>query len=413
MRKYAKDKRPTVKPVIKAELSAENKKWRIAAVVLLLILGASLVAFSAARLLGRGKGYTEISADDSVFSEFFTLHYDIGASGATASAEHRRVRSVYTEALDKYCRIFSSDTEYAGVFNIAYINAHVGEDITVDEALYSALSKMEREGEGQHYFGISLEIYDAVFSSSEDGYAILQDPVKNEEMKSINQRACDAVRDRSAVNLMLLGNNTVRLEVGAEYLEFASEYGLSRYIDLGIFENAFITDAIADALISEGMTLGAVSSYDGYARNLDVRDMDYSFSFYAKSGDAVYPVCDVGYSGGVATYTARTYPTGEVDALDFYLYSDGVSAHRFIDSVTGEYKSTLPELLVASVDKKCSDLAFEAYRLLVSDSYDVSSVSGISAVWLEGNVVRHVGNDVSLSDPFRSEKIEFVIENAN
>jgi hypothetical protein len=90
-----------------------------------------------------------------------------------------------------------------------------------------------------------------------------------------------------------------------------------------------------------------------------------------------------------------------------------VSAHRFIDSATGEYKSTLPELLVASVDKKCSDLAFEAYRLLVSDSYDASSVSGISAVWLDGNVVRHVGNDVSLSDPFRNEEIEFVIENAN
>jgi hypothetical protein len=51
--------------------------------------------------------------------------------------------------------------------------------------------------------------------------------------------------------------------------------------------------------------------------------------------------------------------------------------------------------------------------LLVSDSYDASSVSGISAVWLDGNVVRHVGNDVSLSDPFRNEEIEFVIENAN
>ena len=168
-------------------------------------------------------------------------------------------------------------------------------------------------------------------------------------------------------------------------------------------------NAIADALISEGMTLGAVSSYDGYARNLDVRDMDYSFSFYAKSGDAVYPVCDVGYSGGVATYTARTYPTGKLDALDFYLYSDGVSAHRFIDSATGEYKSTLPELLVASVDKKCSDLAFEAYRLLVSDSYDASSVSGISAVWLDGKTVRCMGNDIEIANPYGDDEVNFII----
>ena len=413
MRKYAKDKRPTVKPVIKAELSAENKKWRIVAVALLLLLGVTLVAFSAVKLLGRGKGYTEISAEDSLFSEFFTLHYDIGASGAAASAEHRRVREVYTEALNKYCRLFSSDTEYSGVFNIAYINAHAGEDIVVDSALYSALSKMETEGDAQHYLGITLEIYDAVFSSDGDGYASLQDPVKNEEMKSITLRACEAARDRGAVKLVLLGNNTVRLEVSAEYSAFASEYGLSRYIDLGIFENAFITDCIADTLVSEEMTLGAISSYDGYARNLDTRDKDYSFSFYAKHGDAVYPVCDIGYSGGIATYAARIYPTGEVDALDFYLYSDGVSAHRFIDSLSGEYKSALPEILLASSDKKCSDLALRVYSALVSDSLDTGAFSGVSAVWLDGKTVKYTGADISLSDPYRDEKIDFLIENAN
>ena len=115
MRKYAKDKRPQAKPLIKAELSERNKTLRIALIAILLVLGVGLLAFSLVNLLGRGQGYTKIEDENSPFSDFFVLNYDIGASGASASAEHRLLKQLYTSALDKYCRMFSADTEYEGV----------------------------------------------------------------------------------------------------------------------------------------------------------------------------------------------------------------------------------------------------------------------------------------------------------
>ena len=409
----AKDTRPVVKPVTKVELNDENKYWRIAAVAVLVILGIALIAWAGVKLLGTSAGYVEIKAEDSIFADFFTFNYDIGASGVSASAEYRLVSEAYTSSLNKYCRIFSSDTNYTGVKNIAYINAHPGENIKIDPALYSALQKMENEGEGRHYLGISLEIYDALFSSSGDEYAVDQDPTKNAELKAINLKACEFARDRSAVSLSLLGDNTVRLNVSEEYAAFATKYEFTRYIDLGVFENAFIIDAICDVLISKDMTLGAISSYDGYARNLDTREMEYSFSFYAKGDEVVYPVCDVEYSGGIATYIARTYPVSGNDVFDYYLYSSGESAHRFIDPTTGEYKSCLDEILLASSSKDCFSLALLAYSTLVSDSLNESDLADVNAMWVNGNIIKHMGNDLLLSSPYSDENINFAIEKVN
>ena len=413
MGKNAKSSTPYVKPVTKVELSGESKKWRVAAVVLLLAVGAMLIAFAVGQLLGKNDGYVEIKPEDSVFADFFTLNYDIGAAGVSASAEYKTVCAAYTDALNKYCRLFSSDAEYSDVFNVAYINAHPGEDIRIDPVLYSALLKMENEGEGRHYLGISLEIYDALFGSDGDGYAAEQDPTKNDEMRAVNLGACEFSRDRSAIKLELLGDSTVRLSVSDEYAAFASGYGLSRYIDLGVFENAFVIDAIADVLIGNNMTLGALSSYDGYTRNLDARDRNYAFSFYAKSDDVLYPVCDVGYSGSIATYTARTYPISGTDAYDFYLYADGESAHRFIDPITGEYKSSISEMLLASTEENCSSLALLAYSAITADSFGGVDHSEVSVIWLDGKTVRAVGDDVSILSVYRDENVEFLSENVN
>ena len=413
MKKYAKSNIPEVKPVTRVELSGRGKGWRILAVVLLLALGATLIATAATNFLGRNEGYVEIEVEDSLFSDFFTFNYDIGASGVSASAEYKAVQAVYREALDKYCRLFSADSLFEDVKNIAYINSHPGESIKVDPSLYSALEIMESAGEGRHYLGLSLEIYDALFTSEGDGYAEEQDPTKNIEIGDINRRACELAGDRSAISLALLGDNTVRLDVGSECAEFAATYGLTRYIDLGVLESAFVVDAIADTLTEQTMTLGALSSYDGFTRNLDTRNRDYTFSHYASLGGVVYPVCDVKYSGGIATYTARTYPVGSIDSRDFYLYSDGESAHRFIDPATGEYKSSIGELLLASSEGSCVSLALTAYSMLLSDSFDESDAAGVSAVWLVENEIYYVGSDISLYSAYSDEKVSFTIKKAN
>ena len=412
MRKHAKDNRPSPKPVIKAELAEGKKTTRIIFIAIFLALGITLIAFSAAKLLGRESGFTEIEADKSPFSSFFVMNYDIGASGATASAEYRRVKEVYTAALDKYCKLFSSDTAYEGTNNLFYLNSHPGERVTLAPELYAALSRLERVGAGRHYLGTVLEMYDVTFSCSEDGYAALSDPMKNDALGAVAREACAFANDRLAVSLEFFEDSSVTLHIGEGYRAFAEANALTRFIDLGIFENAFVVDAIADTLESEGLCFGSVSSYDGYARNLDTReDAKYSFSYYAKSGDKVYPVCDVAYEGAIATCTLKSYPTGALDGFDFYLYSDGVSVHRILDKSTAAPVAAVPELLLASKSEDTVSLALRAYSALGGHELRPDSLEGVFAAWLDGYTVKSQKLDsVTLTAPYADDKISFVIE---
>ena len=412
MRKHAKDKRPSPKPVIKAELAEGHKNVRIIFVVVLLALGITLIAFSAARLLGREDGYTKIEVDDSIFSDLFVLNYDIGASGATASMEYRKVRDVYSGALDKYCKLFSADTSYDSVANICYLNSHPGERTVIDSELYSALLRMEKEGKALHYLGIVLEMYDVVFSCDGDAYAKESDPMKNAEMGALLKEACRFASDRDAVSLEFFSDSSVVLNVSDEYRKFAEDFGFVRFIDLGIFENAFVLDAIAEKLSREGMCFGAVSSYDGYTRNLDTRtDMAYSFSFYAKANDTVYPVCDVSYTGSVTACHLKSYPTSGLDTFDFYLYSNGESVHRLIDASSGKSVSVKPELLILSKEEDAVSLALRGYNTLVAEQFSADELDGVFAAWLEGYEIKSTdSDDVRLSLPFNDGEISFTIE---
>ena len=408
MSKYAKDKRPTVKPVIKAELSEKNKWVRVIAIAVLLVLGVGAIVYSAVRFFGNTRGYTEIKAD-SVYSDLFVLNYDIGASGASASSEKRRVSELYSDTLDRYSRLLSSDTEYMGVYNIYYINSHPGEDIKIDAFLYSALKTMEQSGERLHYLGTVLELYDSVFSSSEDAYAAMNDPKKDVEAREFCKKSAEYANDEKSVSLKFLEDNTVRLELSDEYAEFTASFGLSRYIDLGVFENAFIVDGIAEAMVAENMTFGAISSYDGYARNLDERGEEYSFSVYGKYSDTVYPACSASYTGKISTVAFKSYPTTGLGALGYYMYADGEVANSFIDKATGLSRTSLSDLLLADKDDNCVSLALKAYSNFTSEAFDKGDLEGASAVWIEENKIFKIGDALTLGSAYSDDNVSFEI----
>lgn len=409
MKKNAKNKIPAVKPVVKVELSEKNKIIRIALIAVLIAVGIGLIALSVSSFFGKDKGFTEIKAEDSEFGDLFSLYYDLGASGASASAEHRRVKGVYTKALGKFCKLLSSSTEYPGVKNIYYINSNTGKDIAIDPFLYEALSKMTEDGSSLLYLGPILERYAEVFACDSDAYAEHLDPTKNEVSRNLCLKALEYSKDRSAVTLHLLGENTVRLDVSEEYAKFAAENGITRFIDLGVFENAFVVDAISEALIAEGMTLCSISSFDGYSRNLDEREKEYGFTVNAKYGDTVYPVCSASYRGKMTVISFRAYPTSRLDRLVSYFYSDGTSAHRFIDLESGICKSSIPELVAVSDDSGCASVALEAYEIYVGGKTIEESTSGVAVVWLDGRTVKSTARGLMLHSPYADNEISFEI----
>ena len=81
MGRYARDKRPQVKPVEKIQLSGENLTLRAVAAVLLLIIGAGALVYAFQRLFTPEPGWQAIQAGTDQgpgCGEDFTFLYELG-----------------------------------------------------------------------------------------------------------------------------------------------------------------------------------------------------------------------------------------------------------------------------------------------------------------------------------------------
>ncbi len=411
MSRRAKDNRPDVKPVKSIELSESKKRLRIIAVVILIALGIGSITFALVSLLNKESGWTKIEpADDNQYSVFFDFNYNIGASGASATAEYKRAAAIYDEALNKYCKLVSSDTEHSGIANLLYISKHPGEEITVDPVLYSALERSCGAGNRSLYLAPVYDRYNALFSCDADGYAAMHDPYKNEDAASFCDTVSSFACDPATISLSFLGDGKLRLDISEEYRAYAESVGIESYISFGWLENAVVVDAIARELISEGMTLGVISSYDGFTRNLDDTGADFSFTVYDKLDDTVYPAADVKYNGSVAMVNYRSYPLSQLDALDYYLYADGKSAHQYIDSADGRARAATDNMLVFSFEADCLDLALSSYDAYISDELSEEKLSALGgAIYFIGTDAYVRGEGVELYDLYSSDGIEYKI----
>ena len=155
--------------------------------------------------------------------------------------------------------------------------------------------------------------YDNLFFCNDDSETVNYDAYQNGEVAAYFSEVAAYSNDPSDVNVELLGGNQVRLSVSDDYL------ALQRRIYFGFIdfrdENAFITDYVADVMIDNGYTLGSLTSYDGFTRNLDQtsaitklnagpdtsgtaeENADYSFNLYDRQGNIIYPAGVMHYDG--------------------------------------------------------------------------------------------------------------------
>ena len=130
-------------PVTKIDLKDDkNNKFRLAAALLFLVIGAGLLAYAFTALLNGNSGWTEIKADSASelnCSEDFVFLYELGAGDTSATAENKAIRILYTDAVEKAYQLFNNDQSFDGVNNVYYINQHPNEVIEVDPVLYNAI----------------------------------------------------------------------------------------------------------------------------------------------------------------------------------------------------------------------------------------------------------------------------------
>ncbi|MBQ8381566.1 MAG: hypothetical protein IJY18_06690 [Clostridia bacterium] len=415
MAKNARDRRPAVKPVEKIELDEKNKKLRGILAAVFLVIGLIAIGFFIFSLLNKESGWTEIepSGSETGAADQFSLYYNLGASGAAASAEYKKIAALYGEVTDKYFKLLHEDELYPGINNIAYINSRPNEEIEVLSELYECFERLLKDKDRTLYLGALNQQYDSLFASDDDVWAGEFDPYLNDESAAFYKTIVSFASDSECIELLLLGENKVKLSVSESYLDFAEKNAITEFISFGNLANAFIVDEIAEALLKEGFGLGTVSSYDGYTRNFDTSKATYSFDVWDKFEDTAYPAAVMKYEGSLAMINYRAYAISAMDSFDYYTYRDGRIAHSYLDIGDGKYKAATDNLLVSSNDLSCAELALKTRHIFISDDIDSEAFAsireaGIGYVYFDGSTV-HKTQDVKLEDLYSDENVTYRI----
>ena len=285
MSRYVKDRRERQpKPVERVELSEKSIGFRFAAVVLLILIAVGSFVYGINSLLSVDTGWTEIEADsaaDTNIGNEFVLMYLLGSrEDMSVVEENKTLISLYTDMMESAYQLYHVDLEIKDVHNLHYINNHPNQDIKVDEMLYQAFEKVQKYDNRMIYLAPIYAYYNNIFGCEDDALAGEFDPYANAALAGEFQILAGYAQDKTAVNVELLGNNTIRLNVSDAYLKYCQENDITDFVDFGWMKNAFVIDYVSDKLIANGYTTAIISSYDGFSRSLEETELGFSYNLH-------------------------------------------------------------------------------------------------------------------------------------
>ncbi len=403
----------SVKPAENVEISTSHIGLRIAAVILFVLIAATAFGYAINSFFSATDGWQEIEADvDSLsMATELTFMYDVGSGSESATVERKAIVLLYSDACETAYQLFTADTEFEYVYNVWYINNHPNEEITVDEALYSALETMVDSGGREIYLAPIYAEYESIFFSDEDWQASEFDPLYNDIEAEYFVEVLGFANSDEHVSIELLGDNKIRLFVSDEYLQYAEEMMIDSFIDFSWMMNAFAVDYISDVMIENGYTAGMIVSNDGIARNLGGCDNLFSYTLYSREDDTFYSVADMIYDGAMSFVYAHDYAITSDDAARYYTYENGEERSLYIDATDGLCRTATDDLVLYSDSATCVDLVLSLIDVYISDELDESklkalSETGIYAIYYDGYTIMHTETDailIEVADEFSVE----------
>lgn len=360
MSRYARRREPNLPRKQRIELGEVNVPLRALLLGIALLVAALAFGSVINQRLAVQSGWQEIEAANpqTVAHQAFQLSYDLGEGEQSAREELRAVTAVYTDALDSAYRALSGEV-IEGVSNLAALNSQPNTAVRVEPELYAALETVQASGSRYVYLAPLMAQYDALFACAYDQEAALYDPARDEGAAEFAAQIAAFAADPASVQLELLGENTVRLAVSQEYLDYAAENELNTLVDFGILRNAFLCDAAADALSARGYCRGVVSSLDGYARNLSSEK--FAVNLFDRIDGTVTALGSVTYTAPAALVICRAFPASAQEQTRFYTYADGTVVAPYL-SASGLPSAAAPNLVTLSHENSVATLALRTIQ---------------------------------------------------
>lgn len=393
------------------ELNEKHKKPRLILAIVCLLFGAGMLAYALLRYFTPQAGWVTIEADAgagiSDAGEFSFLY----CLDESPRETHKAVTALYSQLSLTAFQLFNAWEEFDGVTNLCSIDRRPNEVLEVDQALYDALSAVERAGSRALYLGPVYDWYNGLFFCESDEQAADFDPRLNGEVRQGYEEILSYAGDPAAIRLELLGDCRVRLSVSEDYLAYARREGIECFISFGWMKNAFVADYLADGLAAQGFTHGALSSYDGFIRNLD-RGTDYSFQIFDRREDGVCPAASMVYQGPMSIVSMRDYPTNSLDSQRTYTLRNGEIRTAYLDPADGLCRSSIHDLTCYSAAKSCGELALQMAPVFIAEEFrpdelDRLTNSDIWSVYCRDSVVWHTEAGLDLQNLYDENGVRY------
>ena len=392
-------------PAERIEPSRENYKPKIIAALVFLIVGMVVLACAVAAFLRQEPGWRNIQASSRTLNcgGDFQFLYELGAGETSATAESWALTPVYTQAAETAYRLFNSNEEFEGVTNVRTLNQNPNRVLTVDGPLYEAFELIGRYGDRSVYLGPVYETYDDLFLCEEDWQTRDFDPFVDPVVAAFHVEVAAFARDPASVDVELLGEGKVRLKVSEEYLAYAKANGFDRFVDFHWLTNAFIADYLAETLTEQGYTHGALSSVDGFIRNMDSREVPYGLSLYGRTDGGAVSTAAMQYTGPKSIVTLRSFPLNSQDRRYYYQLASGEVRTTYLDTADGLCRSAADSLVCYSDSAGCAETLLRMIPIYIADALETEKLSaladgGIYAVWPEGSTICYTDPELVLTD---------------
>lgn len=372
-------------------------------IIVLLALAVGALSYAINALISKNDGWYRVNSDakEIYCADEFSVNFYLGASGLSATAEYKRLNAIYTEQIEKLYKLFTVTETYDGFVNMAYINAHPNEILTVDATLYEAIEALNNSD--VLYLAPVYEYHRGIFSCHEDYETADFDPSNNKEVRDDVDKILAFIK--GGVKLECFGECKVRLSVSDEYLAYAKETHITSFVDFNWAKNAFICDALADVFASEGFTKGSVSSYDGFVRNLDASGTEYGINIFDRLNGKNIIAAQLNYSGETALVTMRSFPVLEMDWYHYYTFDDGRIYTAYISAEDGMSRCSVSSLTGYKNGGSCAELLAELAPAFISDEIGELSVN---AVYCKDGKI-YTNADANLTNVYDVDGIKYEI----
>lgn len=394
-----KKREPVLPKVQKVDLPEKVTVRRKILFALAIAIAVASFVYGISALINPASGWEEIQFSGSGIncSGDFTLMYETGRSGAASVAERKFLTNLFSETMTAGYRLFSLTEDFDDTVSIHQINTHPNEELTVDPVLFTALKTLCSDGARTVYLGPVYDQYRSVFYSDSPEEALNYDPVGNPEVAEYVREVLPWCLDPEAIELLFPGENRVFLRVSDAYLDFAREYAIDNLIDVFVYADAFIADALADRMISAGMVHGCVSSTTGFIRNLDDPGKQYTLLLSDGRGKST----EAYYTGGVSAVMLSDHALASGGTPWYFQAADGSVRVPYLSPRNGECVAPVHILVGMASGSSCGKLLGEILPVWFSGKVDGAELirmeqKRISAVLWDGDTLLSSGPELTL-----------------